>query len=89
MGEDDGSLSVEDEIAPELTSVLTEMEIRDSSLQHCLAVEKAYLGMCVGSQERRPPQLEGSIRGPVRIEHDQEGETQSILKPRNALSGFK
>ncbi len=43
--------------------------------------------MRVGSQERCPPQLEGSIGDSVRIESDQERQPQSILKPGNSFSG--
>ncbi len=89
MGKYDGSLSVEHEVAPELTPVLIEMDIGDASAQQRLAVEEHDIGMCVGSQERGPPKSECSIRGPIRIEGDLERQRQSILHPGNALSGLE
>ncbi len=55
MGEHDGSLSVEDEIASELTSVLAEVTSGDPPPQQRPAVEGDDFGMRGSSQERRPP----------------------------------
>ncbi len=73
MRKNNDSVPVEDEITPQLASVLTAMQTWDVPLQECSGVEGHDAGMCVGPQKGCPPKCKASVAVPVRIKRDHEG----------------
>ena len=89
MRQNNDSVPVENEITPELASVLTAMQTWDVPLQECSGVEGHDAGMCVGPQKGCPPKCKASVAVPVRIKRDHEGKVEPILEARGSLSRFE
>lgn len=68
MCQHDDSVSVEDEIAPELSSVLSAMNVGDTTMQQGLAVEEDDVGVRVRPQDRGLLQSKSSVGDHARIE---------------------
>jgi hypothetical protein len=83
------SIAVEDEVAPELAPVLTAMKIGHVPTQQRPGVEENDIGVCVSPQERRTLESKRLVGLSLWIESDHEGQPQSILEPRDSLSGLE